>query len=70
MKKEYQVFYVIKRNKKEYLYHIFVMASNQREAIQQCKAVVLEKTGRNAFRPTTKAPSEHELKRFANASEC
>ena len=79
MKKEYQVFYVIKRGGREYLHHMFVMANNQREAIKQCKAVVFnrfplavvfEKTGRNAFRPTTKAPGEHELKRFANANEC
>ena len=69
MKKDYQVFYVIKRNHKEYLHHMFVMASNQREAIKQCKAVVFEKTGRNAFRPTTKAPDENELKRFANAND-
>lgn len=68
MKKDYQVFYVIKRGGREYLHHMFVMADNQREAIKQCKAVVFEKTGRNAFRPTTKAPDE--LKRFANASEC
>lgn len=70
MKKDYQVLYVIKRGGREYLHHMFVMANNQREAIKQCKAVVFEKTGRNAFRPTTKAPGEHELKRFANASEC
>lgn len=70
MKKSYQVFYVIKRNGKEELNHMSVMANNQREAIKQCKAVVFEKTGRNAFRATTKAPCEHELKRFANASEC
>lgn len=58
MKKDYQVFYVIKRNRKEYLYHMFVRANNQREAIEQCKAVVFEKTGRNAFRPTAKALDE------------
>ena len=58
MKKSYQVFYVIKRNGKEELNHMSVMANNQREAIKQCKAVVFEKTGRNAFRATTKAPCE------------
>ncbi|MCB5775826.1 MULTISPECIES: hypothetical protein [Ruminococcus] len=56
MKKSYQVFYVIKQNGREYPYHMSVMADNQREAIKQCKAVVFEKTGRNAFRATTKAP--------------
>ena len=43
MKKDYQVFYVIKRGGREYLHHMFVMANNQREAIKQCKAVVFEK---------------------------
>lgn len=56
MKKSYQVFYVIKQNGREYQYHMSVMADNQREAIKQCKTVVFEKTGRNAFRETTKAP--------------
>lgn len=53
MKKSYQVFYIIKRNRHEELNHIFIMANNAREACRKCKEVVYEKTGRNAFRPTT-----------------
>lgn len=53
MKKFYQVFYIIKRNRHEEINHIFIMANNAKEACKQCKAVVFEKTGRNAFRPTT-----------------
>lgn len=61
MKKSYQVFYWIKRDRHEFLHHIFVNAENAREACRVAKAVVKEKTGRNAFRPTTKAPSPEEL---------
>lgn len=53
MRKQYQIFYVIKHNRKEEINHIFVMANNKKEAYQRCKVVVFEKTGRNAFRPTT-----------------
>lgn len=59
--KTYQVFYWIKKNKKEYLNHIFVVAKNQKEALKKCKIQVFEKTGRNAFRATTKPYSESEL---------
>ena len=61
MKKSYQVFYWIKRDRHEFLHHIFVNAENAREASNDAKAVVKEKTGRNAFRPTTKAPAPAEL---------
>ena len=54
--KTYQVFYWIKKNRKEYLEHMFVAANNAKEAMQVCKQQVKEQTGRNAFRPTTKAP--------------
>ena len=57
MSKSYQVFYYIKANRTETLHHIFVMANNSKEACKKCKEVVFEKTGRNAFRPTTKAPT-------------
>lgn len=56
MKKSYQVFYYIKANRRETLHHMFVMADNSKEACKVCKEVVKEKTGRNAFRPTTKVP--------------
>lgn len=54
----YQVFYWIKTNRKECLNHIFVYAYNAKEACAKCKRVVYKKTGKNAFRPTTKAPNE------------
>lgn len=53
MKKSYQVFYIVKRNHNEELNHIFIMANNAKEACKKCKEVVHEKTGKNAFRPTT-----------------
>lgn len=56
--KTYQVFYYIKAYRKETLHHIFVNADNSKEACKKCKEVVLEKTGRNAFRPTTKCPEK------------
>ena len=55
MNKCYQVFYIIKRNGHEELNHCYIMANNAREACKKCKEVVYEKTGRNAFRPTTNA---------------
>ena len=54
--KIYQVFYWIKKNRREYLEHMYVAASNANEAMQICKQQVKEQTGRNAFWPTTKAP--------------
>lgn len=64
MMKSYQVFYFIKANRREYLHHMFVMANNAREACQVCKQQVKEQTGRNAFRPTTTAPSVEELEQL------
>lgn len=57
----YQVYYWIKRDRHEYLQSIFVAAENAKEACKTAKATVREKTGRNAFRPTTKAPDPAEL---------
>lgn len=57
MEKTYQVFYYIKANGKETLHHIFISAANSKEACSKCKEIVKAQTGRNAFRPTTKAPS-------------
>lgn len=54
--KSYQVFYWIKKNNREYLEHMFVTATTAKEALRVCKQQVKEQTGRNAFRPTTKAP--------------
>lgn len=60
--KSYQVFYWIKKNRHEYLEHMFVSANNAKEACQVCKDQVKEQTGRNAFRPTTKVPDLNEYK--------
>lgn len=60
--KNYQVFYWIKKNNREYLNHMFVSADNAKEACKVCKQQVKEQTGRNAFRPTTKAPDLSEYK--------
>ena len=54
--KTYQVFYWIKKNGREYLNHMYVAANTAKEATQVCRQQVREQTGRNAFRPTTKAP--------------
>lgn len=45
MNKAYQVFYIIKRNRREELHHIFVFANNQNEAYKKCREIVYEKTG-------------------------
>lgn len=53
MKKFYQVFYIIKKSRKEHINHLFVLANNAKEACSVCKSIVLNRTGCNAFRPTT-----------------
>lgn len=61
--KNYQVFYWIKKNSREYLEHMFVSANNAKDACRICKEQVKEQTGRNAFRPTTKSP---DVSQYAN----
>lgn len=58
MVKSYQVFYIIKKNNKEELNHMFVYADNQKEAIRKCREQVKLQKGKNAFRATTKKPFE------------
>jgi hydroxymethylpyrimidine/phosphomethylpyrimidine kinase len=60
--KSYQVFYWIKKNRHEYLEHMYVIAPNAKEACRICKEQVKEQTGRNAFRPTTKAPDVEAIR--------
>lgn len=62
--KSYQVFYWIKKNGHEYLEHLFVVAKNQKEACSKVKAIVKEKTGRNAFRPTCTPPTKEEMEQW------
>ena len=54
--KNYQVFYWIRTDSCEYLEYLFVSANTAKDACRICKEQVKEQTGRNAFRPTTKAP--------------
>lgn len=61
MVKCYQVFYWIKKNKKEYLNHMYISAKNAKEACRKCKEEVKKQTGRNAFRASTRLYSEEEL---------
>ena len=56
MKKLYTVFYWIKKSNQEYLHSLDVEAGNAKEACKVCKEQVKAQTGRNDFRPTTKAP--------------
>ena len=60
--KSYQVFYWIKKNRHEYLEHMFVSANSAKDACRIGKKRVMEQTGRNAFRPTTKAPDLSQYK--------
>ena len=62
MTKTYQVFYWTKKYRHEYLEHVFVPANNAKDACRICKEQVREKTGRNAFRPTTKVPDVEALR--------
>jgi len=54
MEKSYRIYYTIKMNSKEDAYNINILAKNQKEACDTVKREVYTKTGRNAFRPTTK----------------
>lgn len=67
MKKLYTVFYWIKKNNQEYLHSLDVEAGNAKEACKVCKEQVKAQTGRNAFRPTTKAPDPETLGRLAES---
>ena len=51
--KSYTVYYIVKANRQEYARSMVVTAGNAREACKRCKELVYEKTGRNAFCPST-----------------
>lgn len=55
--KYYKVYYIIKKNGHGYLNETEVQAKNQKEAIAKVRADVRERTGRNAFSATCKAPA-------------
>lgn len=55
--KNYTVYYVIKANRAEWLHKMDVEAVNAKEAIRLCKMAVYEKSGKNAFRPSTNIES-------------
>ena len=52
--KPYTVYYIVKANRHKYARSMVVTAGNAREACKRCKELVYEKTGRNAFHPSTK----------------
>lgn len=59
--RRYTVFYIIKANNMSYLRSEDVNANTARDACALCKAMVRTKTGRNAFRPTTRMSREELL---------
>ena len=58
--KSYTVYYIVKANRQEYARSMVVTAGNARGACKRCKELVYEKTGRNAFRPSTKKPERYD----------
>ena len=52
--KSYTVYFFTKENRTEYLNEVFIEANTAKEACAICKQWYHEKTGKNAFRPTTK----------------
>ncbi len=48
--KAYQVFYVVKENRRERQEHLFITAASAKEAKQKCKEIVFEKFRKHAFR--------------------
>ena len=69
--KDYEVYYYTKSNKTEYINSIMIVgALNAKDACRMCKQLVKERTGKNAFRPTTKCPSEEELAWYVKHGTC
>lgn len=58
--KPYTVYYIVKANRQEYARSMVVTAGNARGACKRCKELVYEKTGRNAFCPSTKKPEWYD----------
>ena len=52
--KQYMVYFFVKANCTEFLAQRIVEAPNAKEACKVCKDWYHQKTGKNAFRPTTK----------------
>lgn len=50
--KRYQVFFVIKKFKNEFVYHVFETARNKKEAVYMARQYAKEKYGRTAFYTT------------------
>lgn len=61
--KKYVVYFYIKENRTEYLADVSVCANTAKEACKLCKGWYYKKTGKNAFRPTTKVDEEF-MKRY------
>lgn len=56
--KQYTVYFFIKANRTEYLADVVIEAQTAKDACKICKEWYFEKTGKNAFRPTTKMSDE------------
>lgn len=56
--KEYVVYFYVKANRTEYLCDVVVEAKTAVEACKLVKHWYHKKTGKNAFRPTTKKPTD------------
>ena len=54
--KLYEVYYIVKMNRKQYVYCLAVEAQNAVEAKKKVVGIVYRETGRNAFTPSTKKP--------------
>lgn len=66
--KTYKVYFWIKANKFEYLRSMEIESTNAKEACKKVKDIVFETTGKNAFRPQTKAITEDEIKNYERFS--
>ena len=56
--KQYTVYFYIKANRTEYLADVSLEAKTAADACKRCKEWYHAKTGKNAFRPTTKLTEE------------
>ena len=65
--KSYTIYYIVKANCHKYARSMVVTAGNARGACKRCKELVYEKTGRNAFCPSTKKPECYD---GADKSQC
>jgi hypothetical protein len=68
--KQYTVYYVIKMNSHSYTYSLDVSADTAKHAVANVKDYVWRETGRNAFTPTTKAPTNPKVEVIKGLPPC